>query len=173
MLIEFNLTCVHIPSFIHLDNCDCRAESIVTAAKDVKKEHLRSDDGTKPKMAILVPLRDRFDELEFAPHMTTSVSFHIFVLNQIDRYRFNRASLINVGYLYTKSDYDYIAMYDVDLLPLNPSLHYGYPKDGPFHIAAPKISLQNICRWHSASQSRIFRPSEWHVEPLLGLGLRR
>lgn len=96
-------------------------------------------------MAILVPFRDRFDELlQFAPHMTTflnrqGIAYHIFVLNQIDRYRFNRASLINVGYLYTKADYDYIAMHDVDLLPLNPNLRYDYPREGPFHIAAPEL----------------------------------
>ena len=32
-----------------------------------------------------------------------------------------------------------MAMHDVDLLPLNPELNYGYPKDGPFHVAAPHL----------------------------------
>lgn len=68
-----------------------------------------------------------------------SIPHHIFVLNQVDRYRFNRASLINVGFLYTKLHYDYIAMHDVDLLPLNSNLRYDYPTDGPFHVAAPEI----------------------------------
>lgn len=99
----------------------------------------------KPKLAILVPFRDRFDELlQFAPHMQSflnqqNIPHHIFVLNQVDRLRFNRASLINVGFLYTKLNYDYIAMHDVDLLPLNNNLRYDYPKDGPFHVAAPDI----------------------------------
>lgn len=130
------------------DNCDCKAEPVAAAAAgfdSAQHELVYSGDRAKPKMAILVPFRDRFDELlQFAPHMTSflerqGIPFHIFVLNQIDRYRFNRASLINVGYLYTKADYDYIAMHDVDLLPLNPNLHYDYPKDGPFHIAAPEL----------------------------------
>lgn len=30
-------------------------------------------------------------------------------------------------------------MHDVDLLPLNNNLHYDYPKDGPFHVAAPEL----------------------------------
>lgn len=56
----------------------------------------------------------------------------------MDNYRFNRASLINVGYLETKSNYDYIAMHDVDLLPLNKNLSYTYPQQ-PFHLAAPNL----------------------------------
>lgn len=128
-----------------LDNCDCNVESRVAVADAAKNERLHFNDEIKPKMAILVPFRDRFDELlQFAPHMKAfldhqGVSHHIFVLNQIDRFRFNRASLINVGYLYTKTDYDYIAMHDVDLLPLNSNLRYEYPKYGPVHIAAPEL----------------------------------
>ena len=34
---------------------------------------------------------------------------------------------------------DYIVMHDVDLLPLNNDLNYGYPDNGPFHIAAPHL----------------------------------
>lgn len=99
----------------------------------------------KPKLAVLVPFRDRFDELlRFAPHMTRflnrqDVPHHIFILNQVDRYRFNRASLINVGFLYAKHNFDYIAMHDVDLLPLNDHLQYDYPNEGPYHVAAPEL----------------------------------
>lgn len=96
-------------------------------------------------MAILVPFRDRFEELlTFAPYIhefvkSQSIDHDIFVLNQVDGYRFNRASLINVGYLYSKKSYDYIAMHDVDLLPLNKNLSYAYPKTQPFHVAAPSL----------------------------------
>ncbi|XP_045455387.1 beta-1,4-galactosyltransferase 7 [Melitaea cinxia] len=99
---------------------------------------------SKKKLAIIVPFRDRFDELlEFVPHMykflnKQNIPFHIFIVQQKDNNRFNRASLINVGFIYTKKDYDYIAMHDVDLLPLNNKLHYGYPKSGPFHISSPQ-----------------------------------
>lgn len=99
----------------------------------------------KHNLAIIVPFRDRFDELlEFVPHMTKfltkqSVSHHIFILNQRDSFRFNRASLINVGFKFTESKFDYIAMHDVDLLPLNDELRYLYPEDGPLHVSAPKL----------------------------------
>ena len=59
---------------------------------------------------------------------------HIFSFN-----RFNRASLINIGYLMSHWECDYIAMHDVDLMPLNPDLNYTYPKDGPFNVAAPNL----------------------------------
>lgn len=36
--------------------------------------------------------------------------------------------------------FDYIAMHDVDLLPLNPNLPYNYPGDGSvMHVAAPGL----------------------------------
>ena len=55
------------------------------------------------------------------------------------RGRFNRASLINVGFLESGNDTDYIAMHDVDLLPLNEQLDYGFPEAGPFHVASPEL----------------------------------
>ena len=58
---------------------------------------------------------------------------------QIDAYRFNRASLINVGFLYARNEScDYMAMHDVDLLPLNRNLSYRYPGDRLYHVAAPE-----------------------------------
>lgn len=53
--------------------------------------------------------------------------------------RFNRASLINVGYQESGNDTDYIAMHDVDLLPMNEALDYGFPEEGPFHVASPEL----------------------------------
>lgn len=108
-------------------------------------DELSGASASEKKLAIIVPFRDRFDELlRFVPHMTKflveqKVPHHIFIVNQVDRYRFNRASLINVGFLFTKDNFDYIAMHDVDLLPLNQNLKYEYPADGPFHVAAPGL----------------------------------
>ncbi|BES96152.1 Galactosyl_T_2 [Nesidiocoris tenuis] len=96
-------------------------------------------------LGVIVPFRDRFEELlEFAPHMVKflaeqHVSHKIYVINQVDQYRFNRASLINIGYkIATAEGCDYIAMHDVDLLPLNPQLSYRYPTAGLFHVASPE-----------------------------------
>lgn len=47
--------------------------------------------------------------------------------------------LINAGFLETRANYDYIAMHDVDLLPLNRNLSYGYPDKGPHHVASPSL----------------------------------
>ncbi|XP_076460967.1 beta-1,4-galactosyltransferase 7-like isoform X2 [Babylonia areolata] len=97
------------------------------------------------KVAVLVPFRDRFEELmEFVPYLSIflrqqSKPYKIFVLNQVDNYRFNRASLINVGYLESKGECDHVAMHDVDLLPVNPELLYRYPENGPYHLAAPHL----------------------------------
>ncbi|XP_013141978.1 PREDICTED: beta-1,4-galactosyltransferase 7 [Papilio polytes] len=96
------------------------------------------------KLALIVPFRDRFEELlEFVPHMyrflnKQRIPFEIFVIQQKDNNRFNRASLINVGFLYTRDNFDYIAMHDVDLLPLNDNLKYNYPITGPLHISSPQ-----------------------------------
>jgi len=97
-------------------------------------------------LAIVVPFRDRFEELQdFVPHMhrylkEKGISFTIYVVNQADSHRFNRASLINVGFLVARNEsHDYIAMHDVDLLPLNKDLSYDYPENGPFHVAAPHL----------------------------------
>lgn len=47
--------------------------------------------------------------------------------------------LINIGFQQTEEDCDYMAMHDVDLLPLNPHLKYIYPAKGPYHVAAPNL----------------------------------
>lgn len=107
-------------------------------------------DGDDPtwgehRLAVIVPFRDRYPELfQFAPHMhkflnNQRIRHKIYILNQVDKLRFNRASLINVGHLLSRRDCDYLAMHDVDLLPLNPQLSYSYPSNGPFHVAAPQL----------------------------------
>lgn len=127
------------------DHCNCpsnRTEYIIE--KQVLTASTKTFDSAH-NLAVLVPFRERFDELlVFVPYMRKflhdqHINHHIFVINQVDSYRFNRASLINIGYLYTKTDYDYVAMHDIDLLPLNKNLSYGYPHEQPFHVAAPNL----------------------------------
>uniref|UniRef100_A0A5S6QKS2 Galactosyltransferase N-terminal domain-containing protein n=1 Tax=Trichuris muris TaxID=70415 RepID=A0A5S6QKS2_TRIMR len=97
-------------------------------------------------LCIVVPFRNRFEELiEFVPHIHRFLlaqhfgKFSIIVVNQRDRYRFNRASLINVGFFESRSKgCDYFAMHDVDLLPLNLNLSYHYPDGGVYHVSAPE-----------------------------------
>ncbi|XP_075993592.1 beta-1,4-galactosyltransferase 7 isoform X2 [Genypterus blacodes] len=97
------------------------------------------------KLALIVPFRERFEELlVFVPFMHNflnkkKIRHKIIIINQVDHYRFNRASLINVGHLESGNDTDYLAMHDVDLLPLNEALDYGFPTSGPFHVASPEL----------------------------------
>uniref|UniRef100_A0A8C4LXS6 Beta-1,4-galactosyltransferase n=1 Tax=Equus asinus TaxID=9793 RepID=A0A8C4LXS6_EQUAS len=109
-------------------------------------EHWEEDASWGPhRLAVLVPFRERFEELlVFVPHMhrflsRKKIQHHIYVLNQVDHFRFNRAALINVGFLESSNSTDYIAMHDVDLLPLNEELDYGFPEAGPFHVASPEL----------------------------------
>ncbi|KAG7214300.1 hypothetical protein INR49_023172 [Caranx melampygus] len=75
------------------------------------------------KLALVIPFRERFEELlVFVPFMHTflnkkKIRHKIIVINQVDHYRFNRASLINVGYLESGNDTDYLAMHDVACCP--------------------------------------------------------
>lgn len=124
---------------------DCRSDQIIIryVANNIPGIE-KIESVSSHRLAILVPYRDRFEELlEFIPYMHNflqkqNISYDIFVLNQVDSFRFNRASLINVGYLQLKSFYDYFAMHDVDLLPLNGNLSYAYPEQ-PYHLAAPSL----------------------------------
>lgn len=116
-----------------------------------------SEDETSPhaegfsevRLAVIVPFRDRFDELlTFVPHLSAFLrrqkirDFNIFIINQSRRYRFNRGALANVGYVLAKNLSDYIAIHDVDLLPMNNNLSYSYPKTGPYHLSSPEYHPQ-------------------------------
>lgn len=99
------------------------------------------------KLAVIVPFRNRFNQLlQFVPHMDNflrkqNINFKILIINQVDDLRFNRASLINIGFQMSQLiNADYIAMHDVDLLPLNDDLSYRYPRDGfMFHVSSPDL----------------------------------
>ncbi|XP_055678279.1 beta-1,4-galactosyltransferase 7 [Lutzomyia longipalpis] len=148
VVVCFIISCFISVIPISLESCNCDNFSdkssflhTLDAASSVEDEGVSG----RKRLAVLVPFRDRFEELlQFAPYMTEflnrqKVLHKIFVLNQVDRFRFNRASLINVGFLYTKTLFDYIAMHDVDLLPNNGNLSYAFPEKGPFHVASPQL----------------------------------
>ncbi|KRT79254.1 hypothetical protein AMK59_7158, partial [Oryctes borbonicus] len=142
IIVLFILTIALTFNSLTLEPCSCPIQHYVENKAETEKNVVYS---SPHKLAVLVPFRDRFDELlQFVPYMHNflnkqHINHNIFVLNQVDPFRFNRASLINVGYLYASSTHDYIAMHDVDLLPLNDELSYEYPKKRPHHIAAPHL----------------------------------
>lgn len=132
-------------SFSYDEPCDCSQKHGNYLDSDILSTGSMSHPEDPHKMAILIPFRDRFEELlEFAPYINSFLNkqkrnHHIFVINQIDNLRFNRASLINIGYLESTDAFDYIAMHDVDLLPMNLELPYQFPETGPYHVAAPHL----------------------------------
>ncbi|XP_032675503.1 beta-1,4-galactosyltransferase 7 [Odontomachus brunneus] len=146
ILITFVTSCIISIAPISIDECKCETNAQANQhLKQVTDEASRQKKASQHRLAILVPFRDRFEELLiFVPHMQKfldkqDINYHIFVLNQVDRYRFNRASLINVGFLETEKAFDYIAMHDVDLLPMNDQLSYAFPSIGPYHISSPDL----------------------------------
>ncbi|XP_007908074.2 beta-1,4-galactosyltransferase 7 isoform X3 [Callorhinchus milii] len=131
-------------------NCaaNSRQSSIADLSSHQSCQEEKEEDPTiwgPHKIAIVVPFRERFEELlSFVPYMheflnKKKIRHKILVINQVDHLRFNRASLINVGFLESGNDTDYLAMHDVDLLPQNEELDYGYPEKGPFHVASPEL----------------------------------
>ncbi|XP_033759639.1 beta-1,4-galactosyltransferase 7-like [Pecten maximus] len=97
-------------------------------------------------MALIIPYRNCSEELQqFAPHMLNYLSqkvipHRMYVIHQVDDFRFNRGALINVGFQEMDSDCDYVAMHDVDHLAIDPQLDYGYPSERPRHLAKSKYA---------------------------------
>ena len=106
------------------------------------------------RLAILVPYRDRPEHLEeFVPvlheYLTAEgITFHITIVNQADDFLFNRAKLLNVGFLETHEQSDYTAFHDVDMLPKKPNAGYHYTETGrqvhcPTEYSMGGISIVN------------------------------
>ncbi|XP_012261559.2 beta-1,4-galactosyltransferase 7 [Athalia rosae] len=144
IFVTFAFTCFIGIAPLSIDECKCDVGDTPSKLAVVRARNNELKN-SKHSLAILVPFRDRFDELLiFVPHMhkflsTQNINYHIFIINQVDNYRFNRASLINAGFSEVQKDYDYIAMHDVDLLPMNNQLLYRYPAKEPHHIASPEL----------------------------------
>ncbi|ELU08027.1 hypothetical protein CAPTEDRAFT_93861 [Capitella teleta] len=100
-------------------------------------------------LAVIVPFRNAHAELgRFLSHMHTflraqNISHVFYIVEQDDSLRFNRGSLINVGFLEAQRDRqsDYFVMHDIDILPLNPRLSYRFDgcAKGPLHLASPSL----------------------------------
>ena len=91
------------------------------------------------KLAIIVPYRDRRDEMDiFIPHMeeflsNKQIDYKIFIAEQSDDRPFNYGKLCNAVFNEIKDEYDYFCFHDIDLLPTNDTADYFY-KDKPTQI---------------------------------------
>jgi len=122
--------------------CDCVKDQAVGG----KAPLVRADnEGQGHRLCLIVPFKDRYEELmEFAPYISAflgrqGVEHEVWVVNQADQWRFNRAALINVGFKESSRACDYVAMHDVDLLPKDPALLYSFPSLGPLHLSSPDL----------------------------------
>lgn len=95
------------------------------------------------KTAIIIPIRNRANQLpvllrHLIPVLTRhKLHFRIFVIEQDDRFGFNRAKLFNIGFREAKSFYPFtcFVFHDVDLIPENDRIDYSC-KQSPKHLAA-------------------------------------
>ena len=93
-------------------------------------------------VAIIVPYRNRSEQLVvFLRHLhpflrKQELHYRIYIVNQADKNKFNRAMLFNVGYTEALKDFpwDCFIFHDVDLLPEDDRNLYSCP-DNPRHMS--------------------------------------
>eukprot|EP01027_Heterolobosea_sp_BB2_P011396 GEZU01016582.1.p1 GENE.GEZU01016582.1~~GEZU01016582.1.p1 ORF type:complete len:220 (-),score=39.33 GEZU01016582.1:2101-2760(-) len=108
-------------------------------------------DDKKRRLAVLIPFRDRDAHLKIAApylhmflrHAAGHNNFRIFLMEQTSAHRFNRASLLNVGFTLLENEFDYFAFQDVDWLPTSFANAYEYPSDGPRQLHTCEPEFQN------------------------------
>ncbi|XP_055954711.1 beta-1,4-galactosyltransferase 4 isoform X2 [Patella vulgata] len=96
----------------------------------------------REKLAIIIPYRDRQRHLmDFLSHMPPMllrqrVEFTIFVIEQDPQEKFNRALMMNVGYLEAlkQDNYSCFIFHDVDMYPINDNNIYKC-STSPRHLA--------------------------------------
>ena len=97
------------------------------------------------KLAIIIPFRDRDEHLkEFVPAIgkyleTDGIDHEIIVVEQEHGKPFNRAKLLNIGFLESRDRCDYCVMHDVDMIPMRNLVKngpdYSY-SEIPVHMAS-------------------------------------
>nr|CDJ93229.1 Metazoa galactosyltransferase domain containing protein [Haemonchus contortus] len=102
-------------------------------------------DGCKPmnRVAIIIPFRDRESHLHILlnnmhPFLANQMlDYSIIVVEQIANQTFNRAKLLNVGYVEANKMYDWqcYIFHDVDLLPEDDRNLHVCPDKNPRHMA--------------------------------------
>ncbi|XP_077510586.1 beta-1,4-N-acetylgalactosaminyltransferase bre-4-like isoform X3 [Amblyomma americanum] len=97
---------------------------------------------SRHRVAILIPYRDRAQHLKvfiYNIHRVLArqqIDYGVFVIEQGDNEQFNRAKLLNVGYLEATALYDYqcVVFHDIDLVPADDRNIYTCPQQ-PRHMS--------------------------------------
>ncbi|KAG0433018.1 hypothetical protein HPB47_020293 [Ixodes persulcatus] len=101
------------------------------------------------RVAILIPYRNREEHLRvFLYNMhqllpRQQIDYGIFVIEQEGNGKFNRAKLLNVGYLETRELYDCFILHDVDLIPEDDRNLYTCPEQ-PRHMSVAMSSMNYV-----------------------------
>lgn len=102
-------------------------------------------------VAIIVPFRDRYAHLSVFLRnihpflMKQHIAYRIFIIEQTNGKPFNRAAMMNIGYLEALKLYqwDCFIFHDVDLIPLDDRNLYNCPRQ-PRHmsVAIDKLNFK-------------------------------
>lgn len=92
------------------------------------------------KVGIIVPYRDRFEQLQsFKKSIinyleSKDMDYELIIIEQDDAKVFNRGKLLNIGFKYAKRlKCDYVVFHDVDMLPVDADYSYS---NIPIHLAS-------------------------------------
>lgn len=104
-------------------------------------------------VAIIVPFRDRYAHLSVFLRnihpflMKQHIAYRIFIIEQTNGKPFNRAAMMNIGYLEALKLYqwDCFIFHDVDLIPLDDRNLYNCPRQ-PRHmsVAIDKLNFKYV-----------------------------
>uniref|UniRef100_A0A3Q4BA51 Beta-1,4-galactosyltransferase n=1 Tax=Mola mola TaxID=94237 RepID=A0A3Q4BA51_MOLML len=103
------------------------------------------------KVAIIIPFRHRENHLKYWLHYLhpilrrQRIDYGIYIINQLGEDTFNRAKLLNVGYMEALKDaeYDCFIFSDVDLIPMDDrNLYHCYDQPRHFAIAMDKFGFR-------------------------------
>ncbi|XP_075705114.1 beta-1,4-galactosyltransferase 2 [Rhinoderma darwinii] len=105
----------------------------------------------KDRVAIIIPFRHRDHHLKYWLHYIhpilrrQKVEYGIYIINQFGEETFNRAKLLNIGFLEALKDaeYDCFIFSDVDLIPMDDrNLYHCYEQPRHFAIAMDKFGFR-------------------------------
>ncbi|XP_013382383.1 beta-1,4-N-acetylgalactosaminyltransferase bre-4-like [Lingula anatina] len=114
-------------------------------------------------VAVIIPFRDRQTHLEillqnlhpFLQHQ--KIHYTIFVIEQVPPVTFNRALLMNVGFVESQHTYNFSCyiFHDVDLIPENNQLLYTCPQanPAPVPLSRPSQTPNKVVKIHFGAQS--------------------
>ncbi|XP_067950193.1 beta-1,4-galactosyltransferase 4-like [Watersipora subatra] len=136
------------------------------------------------KLAVIIPFRKRSVHLSILllnlhPFLQKQQrDYTIFVVNQLEGSKFNRALLMNIGFMEAmkRKKYTCIVFHDVDLLPENDLNIYSCPEDNVRHMSAYinkfnyQLPYNDILGGVVAINSRLFVNANGYSNQFFGWG---